>query len=61
MQKSEWGFYDRKTRKHLPSFYVYCSNVGCVIRPHTKDYHGEEDAVLAWNRRAENGANNGNP
>ena len=37
---------------------VYCMNEDCRVEPITHDYFHKEEAIEAWNRRAEDGTEN---
>ena len=50
-------------RRAMTNFYVfqvndwqvYCSTKGCFARNLAKHFHSKEEAIEAWNRRAEDG------
>lgn len=41
--------YDFKDGRYL----VECSNTNCDVYPYTSIHYDKEDAIAAWNRRAE--------
>jgi hypothetical protein len=53
----------RGSRRTMVNYYVYlvkdwqvhCSTKGCFARNLNKHFHSKEEAIEAWNRRAEDG------
>ena len=43
----------RKNKGIFETFNVYCMNEDCRVEPITHSYYRKDEAIEAWNRRAE--------